>query len=267
MDVRGKVILITGGARGIGAAIARRVAVEGAAAIGIADLDVAAAQAMAAELGGQGAKTAHIRVDVSDEAQVHDMIQRTEEELGPIDLMCSNAGIYVARDGEPTDADWAKNWSINVMSNVYVARAIVPRMLARGKGYLLMTCSAAGLLANAEAPYMVSKHAAVAFAEWLAINYRSRGITVSALCPLGVRTDMLTRPMAEGNAAIAGVLAGGNVLEPEDVADAVMRGLAAERFLILPHEEVRERIVRKAQDRDAWITTMERQYSIAGGTH
>jgi NAD(P)-dependent dehydrogenase (short-subunit alcohol dehydrogenase family) len=121
------------------------------------------------------------------------------------------------------------------------------------------------MLANTDAAYMATKHAAVAFAEWLAIRYRSRGITVSALCPLGVRTQMLTKPMEMGSIAVAGVLAGGRVLEPEEVADAVIRGLSAERFLILPHEEVRERIVKKATNRDVWLMTMERQFGVSNG--
>jgi len=265
MKVQHKNILITGGARGIGAAMSRRFAAEGASAIAIADLDFRAATSLAAELARPGVKTKPIAVDVSNPAQVQEMIRNTEEEFGPLDLMCSNAGIYMARDAEPSDEDWAKNWAVNVMSNVYVAREIVPRMVQRGRGYILITCSAAGMLANIDAAYMATKHAALAFAEWLAIRYRSCGIIVSALCPLGVRTQLLTTPMALGSSAIAGVLAGGKILEPAEVADAVVRGLSAERFLILPHEEVRERIVRKATDRDLWLTTMERQFGISNG--
>jgi NAD(P)-dependent dehydrogenase (short-subunit alcohol dehydrogenase family) len=260
MELQDKTILITGGARGIGAAMSRRFAAEGASAIAIADLDFGAASSLAAELTGPGINAIPVAVDVSNQAQVCDMIRHTEDELGPLDLMCSNAGIYMARDVESGDEDWERNWAINVMSNVYVAREIIPRMVQRGKGYILITCSAAGMLANADPAYMATKHAAIAFAEWLAIRYRSRGITVSALCPLGVRTQMLTKPIEIGSSAIAGVLAGGKVLEPEEVAAAVVRGLSTERFLILPHEEVRERIVKKAIDRDVWLTMMEHQF-------
>lgn len=181
MEVQNKIILITGGAGGIGAAMARRFAAERAAAITIADLDFDAATSLTTELTQSGVKAIPVAADVSNQAQVHDMIRRTEDELGPLDLICSNAGVYMARHTEPSDEDWERNWALNVMSNVYIAREIVPRMVQRGKGYILVTCSAAGMLANADAAYMATKHAAIAFAEWLAIRYRSRGITVSAL--------------------------------------------------------------------------------------
>lgn len=267
MQIKGAVALITGGAGGIGAAIARQLSVAGAAAIGIGDLDLAAAERIAEELGKSGVRTFAAKVDVGDAAQVSAFIDRAEKALGPVDLMCSNAGIFTASAEEASDQDWERSWRVNVMSNVYVAREIVPRMIARGGGYLMITCSAAGLLANRNAPYMATKHAAVAYAEWLAIQYRSRGLIVSALCPLGVQTSMLARLVAEDGAAAAGVLAGGDVLAPERVAEIVIQGIAAQRFLILPHEAVRERIVSKASDRDLWIGGMEQQYGIVSSTH
>ncbi len=265
MRIKGMVALITGGAGGIGAAIARRLAADGAAAIGIGDIDLAAAESMADQLNKSGVRAFAARVDVGDAEQVRALIAGAEKTLGPIDLMCSNAGIFTASAGEASDLDWERSWRVNVMSNVYVAREIVPRMISRGGGYLMITCSAAGLLANRNAPYMATKHAAVAFAEWLAIQYRSRGLIVSALCPLGVQTSMLDRLMADDGVAAAGVLAGGEVLQPEQVARAVIEGIAAQRFLILPHEAVRDRIVSKASDRDRWIGSMERQYGIVTG--
>lgn len=267
MQTAGAVTLITGGAGGIGAAIARQLAADGAAAIGIGDLDLAAAESIAAELGDSGVRTFAAKVDVGDAVQVRTFIDEAERNLGPIDLMCSNAGIFTASAGDASDQDWERSWRVNVMSNVYVAREIVPRMVSRGGGYLLMTCSAAGLLANRNAPYMVTKHAAVAFAEWLAIQYRSRGLIVSALCPLGVQTSMLARLMTEDGVAAAGVLAGGGVLQPEQVAKIVIQGIDAERFLILPHEAVRDRVVSKATDRDLWIGSMEQQYGIVNHAH
>ena len=265
MRNKGMVALITGGAGGIGAAIARRLAADGAAAIGIGDIDLAAAESMADQLNKSGVRAFAARVDVGDAEQVRALIAGAEKTLGPIDLMCSNAGIFTASAEEASDQDWERSWRVNVMSNVYVAREIVPRMISRGGGYLMITCSAAGLLANRNAPYMATKHAAVAFAEWLAIQYRSRGLIVSALCPLGVQTSMLDRLMADDGVAAAGVLAGGEVLQPEQVAGAVIEGIAAQRFLILPHEAVRDRIVSKASDRDRWIGSMERQYGIVTG--
>lgn len=263
MKIREKHILITGGASGIGAAMAQRFAADGAASIGIADVDYLAAQALAERLGGQHqVKAAAYAVDVTRAEEVENTIHRFERECGPLDLMCSNAGVLLAGDTDLDDHNWQVNWDVNVMGNVHVARAVVPLMLARGHGYFLVTCSAAGLLANPNAPYMVTKHAAVAFAEWLAIQYRSRGIRVSALCPRAVRTPMLERVAQKEPATMSAVLTGGDVVELDDLARCVVEGLAAERFLILPHETVRQRIVDKAQDRDAWIGSTERQFGI-----
>ena len=244
MQLRGKTVAVTGSGNGIGAALCRRFAAEGARRIVSIDIDAAAAEKVAMEVGGVA-----MRVDVADEAQVRDVVAKA----GDIDLFCSNAGISVTGGVEVSDADWERIWSINVKAHLYAARAVLPGMLARGGGYLLQTVSAAGLLTQiGSAPYSVTKHAALALAEWLAITYGDRGIKVSCLCPQGVRTDMLLRADGPGNFLLEGSLS------PEAVADAVVEGLADERFLILPHPEVAEYFRRKASDYDRWLRGMRR---------
>jgi NAD(P)-dependent dehydrogenase (short-subunit alcohol dehydrogenase family) len=184
------------------------------------------------------------------------LVQETIAQHGGIDLFCSNAGIAVNGDEHTPDQDWARCWDVNVMAHVYAARAVVPHMLARGHGYLLQTVSAAGLLTHPQsATYAVTKHASLAFAEWLSMTYGDRGITVSALCPQGVRTDMLRRAEAEGTRRSFLL---DSALEPEQVADEVVKGLAAGRFLILPHPEVAEFVRRRAGDHDRWLRGMRR---------
>lgn len=258
MRVSGRVVAITGATGGIGSALARRFAAEGAAGICVSDLS--APEALAAELEALGVRSLAVRTDVAVESDVQDLVARTERELGPIDLFCANAGIATGRGiTDATDADWERTWQINVMAHVYSARAVLPAMLERGSGYLLHTASAAGLLtALGDAPYAVTKHAAVAFAEWLAVMYGDRGITVSALCPQGVNTPMLTGGLLAGSAAAKSVAAAGRLLEPEDVAEAVVAGLDAERFLILPHPEVSEFQLHKASDPDRWLRGVRR---------
>jgi NAD(P)-dependent dehydrogenase (short-subunit alcohol dehydrogenase family) len=254
MQVTGKTIVITGAASGIGAALARRFAAEGAAGICLADLDEDAAARVAA---GLECHTLVRRTDVGDEAQVRAMVEAAGE-LGPIDLMCSNAGIGTGAGLDATAEQWAATWAVNVQAHVYAARAVVPGMIERGGGYLLHTCSAAGLLSQpGDAPYAVTKHAAVAFAEWLALTYGDQGIRVSALCPQGVRTPLLTGNL-DGHMAAKAVAAAGAIIEPEDVADAVVAGLDAEKFLILPHPEVAEFVRRKAADPDRWLAGLRR---------
>jgi NAD(P)-dependent dehydrogenase (short-subunit alcohol dehydrogenase family) len=257
VELEGKVAVVTGGASGIGAALCRRFAAEGAKAIAVADLDAAGAETVAQEIGGLAVAT-----DVSVESQVRDLVRRATAELGPIDLFCSNAGIVVGPgfgDGASgpfaLDEEWQRGWSVHVMAHLYAARAVLPAMLERGGGYLLNTASAAGLLTDiASQAYSVTKHAAVAFAEWLSITYAERGIQVSCLCPQGVRTPMLMGPAEMGG---AGHLTDG-MIEPEDVAEAVIAGLATEQFLILPHPEVKQYFQRKAGDYDRWLRGMRR---------
>ena len=254
MRVTGKNIVITGAASGIGAALAERFAAEGAAGICLADLDEDAAGRVAA---GLSCRTVVRRTDVGDEAQVREMVEAASD-LGPIDLMCSNAGIGTGAGLEATPEQWAATWAVNVQSHVYAASAVLPSMLERGSGYFLHTCSAAGLLTQpGDAPYAVTKHAAVAFAEWLSLTYGARGIGVSALCPQGVRTPLLTGGLDDQLAAKA-VAAAGKIIEPEEVADAVIAGLDEERFLILPHPEVAEFMRRKATDPDRWLSGLRR---------
>ncbi len=251
MNLQGKVVVVTGGASGIGRALARRFAAEGARGVVVADIDFDAARKVADEIGGLAVKT-----DVASEADVVALVAKTNEAFGPIDLFCSNAGIGgVPGFEQVSNEDWRRIWEVNVMAHIYAARAALPQMLERGSGYLLNTASAAGLLTQiGSAAYSVTKHAAVAFAEWLAITYGDRGIKVSCLCPQGVKTDML---MAAARAGSAGFLLAG-AIEPEEAAEAVVRGLAEEKFLILPHPEVAEYFRRKAGDYDRWLRGMRR---------
>ncbi len=260
MQVSGKNIVITGAGSGIGAAMARRFAAEGAAGLCLSDINGDAVAQVAA---GLDCPTVVTRTDVGDEGQVLEMITAAVSELGPIGLMCSNAGIGTGVGLEAAPEKWAAAWAVNVQAHVYAARAVIPGMLERGEGYLLNTCSAAGLLSQpGDAPYAVTKHAAVAFAEWLSLTYGDQGIKVSALCPQGVRTPLLTS--GEDSIAIKTVTAAGDVLEPEDVAESVIAGLAAEKFLILPHPEVAEYVRRKGADRDRWLSGLRR---LVAGVH
>ncbi|MER7457360.1 SDR family oxidoreductase [Micromonospora sp. NPDC126480] len=250
MNLTDRIVVVTGGAGGIGSALARRFAAEGAAAVVVADVNADAARAVAAAVG----PVAHpAGVDVTDEEQVRALVADTEQKFGRIDLFCANAGVSTGGGVDAPDADWDRAWRVNVLSHVYTARAVLPAMLARGGGHLLMTCSAAGVLtAVGDAPYTATKHAAVAFAEWLAITYRDRGVRVSALCPQGVDTPMLSEGLAAGHLGAKVIAASGAVLTPDQVADSVIAGLAEERFLILPHPEVATYARRRAEDPDGW---------------
>jgi NAD(P)-dependent dehydrogenase (short-subunit alcohol dehydrogenase family) len=251
MQIAGKVIVVTGGGNGIGRALCRRFAAEGAKAIVVADVNGATARQVADEIGGTA-----VTCDVSREADIVALVMQTVERHGGIDLFCANAGIAVNGDEHTADAAWARCWDVNVMAHVYAARAVIPHMLERGGGYLLQTVSAAGLLTHPQsATYAVTKHASLAFAEWISMTYGDRGIIVSALCPQGVRTDMLRRAEAEGTRRSFLL---DSALEPEQVAEDVVKGLEAERFLILPHGEVAEFVRRKASDHDRWLRGMRR---------
>jgi NAD(P)-dependent dehydrogenase (short-subunit alcohol dehydrogenase family) len=254
MRLNGRVVVVTGGGTGIGRALCRRFAAEGARMVVVSDINLATATQVAAEIEGDAAEA-----DVSREGDIARLVKQAVDRHGAIDLFCSNAGIFVHGNEETADADWARTFGVNVMAHVYAARAVLPAMLARGEGYLLQTVSAAGLLTQiGSAAYCVSKHAALGFAEWLAMTYGDRGIKVSAVCPQGVRTDMLLN----GASAAPAVLREG-AIEPEQVAAAVIQGLADERFLILPHPEVAEYFRRKASDYDRWLRGMRRLASTA----
>jgi NAD(P)-dependent dehydrogenase (short-subunit alcohol dehydrogenase family) len=233
MNIENKVVVVTGGAEGIGAALCRRLAKEGA-------------RVLAEEIGSLA-----LRCDVAREEDVIRVVQHTEEKFGPIDLFFSNAGIMIKGDIEVTNSDWQRIWEINVMSHVYAARAVLPRMLQRGGGGFICTASAAGLLSQiGSAPYSVTKHAAVGLAENLAITYGDRGISVSVICPQAVRTEMTRQ--GGGVAAVDGMI------EAEQVADCVMEALQEERFMVLPHPEVKSYMQRKTSDYDRWINGMQR---------
>ena len=255
MDLSGKVAVVTGGAAGIGRALCRRFAAGGAAVV-VADVDAPGAAAVAADIGGLA-----VPADMSVEADVDALVDATLLSFDRIDVFCANAGIlWGARPDDPAavigpdapDEAWERIWRVNVLAHVYAARAVVPRMLDQGGGHFVVTASAAGLLTIlGNAPYAVTKHAALALAEWLAITYGDRGLRVSCLCPEAVRTEML--------AAAGGDLpGGGGVVEPEDVAAAVVDALDDGRFLILPHPEVAEFFRRKAADYDRWLAGMRR---------
>ncbi|HET6811285.1 MAG TPA: SDR family oxidoreductase [Acidimicrobiales bacterium] len=262
MEVGGRVVVVTGGASGIGRALALRFAAEGAAAVAVADVDGAGAEAAARQVEQAGARALGVTTDVTREPEVVALVDRVEADLGPVDLFCSNAGIALGGGVDAPNADWDRIWAVNVMAHVYAARALIPRMAARGGGYLLNTASAAGLLTNlGAAPYSVTKHAAVGLAEWMAITYADQGIKVSCLCPQGVRTPMLMGGLEDRDPAGSAVLAAGGLVEPEEVADAVIAGLAEERFLILTHAEVAEYVKRKAGDPDRWLAGMRRQWA------
>lgn len=256
MELRGKVAVVTGGARGIGAALARRFAGEGAAGIVVADVDLEGAAGVLEDIGPDRALA--MRADVSREADVRALVDEAEAAFGPVDLFCANAGVAVVGGPEAADADWQRLWDVNVMAHVHAARVLVPGWVERGGGYLLGTISAAALVNHfGTAPYAVTKAAALSLYEWLAINHgddgrHDDGVRVSALCPQGVRTAMLG-----GDALTERMLAPG-ALDPEAVAEAAVEGLAAERFLILPHPEVAEYFQRKAGDYDRWLAGMRR---------
>lgn len=248
MKLEGKCAVVTGGANGIGAALAKRFVAEGARGVVVADVDDAALAGVAAEIGALA-----VRCDVTVEADVVGLVHEAEDHFGPIDLFCSNAGIAIPGGVETPDALWQRSLDVNLMAHVYAARALVGPMTSRGGGYLLQTASAAGLLTQlGSATYSVTKHAVVALAEWLAITHGAQGLKVSVLCPQAVRTNMTAGVPGGGVAGVDGML------EPDDVAAAAVAGLAEERFLILPHPQVRDYLQRKTADYDRWLAGMRR---------
>ncbi len=255
MELHDRVIVVTGGGNGIGRALCERFHQEGARKVVVADLEHDSAAAVAAAIDGDA-----FGVDVRDESQIQAMVATIEQRYGVVDLFCSNAGI-IALDGEPwwatsaPNATWQAMWEIHVMSHVYAARACLPGMLARGAGYFLNTASAAGLLNQVgDAAYSTTKHAAVGFAESLAITHGDDGIGVSVLCPQAVATRMIGS-VGDGEGGTAGV---DGILTPQQVAEEVVTGLAAEQFLILPHKEVAIYRQRKADDYDRWLGGMRK---------
>ncbi len=261
MELSGKVVVVTGAANGIGRAMALRFAAEGAMGVVLADLDARGVATVAARIDAQRAGSAlAVTYDVAVEAEVADLVERAEDQFGPVDLFCANAGVAVGTDPLSTpDAVWDLAFAVNVRAHIYAARRLLPGWLARGEGYFLATASAAGLLTQiGSAPYAVTKHAAVAFAEWLAVTYGDRGVGVSVLCPMGVNTNLLNAGLSAGHEGAMAVREAGAILEPEQVADAVVQGLGDERFLILPHPDVLTFFQRKGSDYDRWLSGMRR---------
>ena len=245
--------MVTGGAGGIGRALVRRFATEGARAVVVADRDLVGARAIAEEVGGLA-----VELDAGSESSVRGLVAEATAANGAVDIFVSNAGVPGAMGGpEAADDAWDEAWRINVMAHVWAARVLLPEMVARGEGYLVNTASAAGLLTQVSSLiYSVTKHAAVSLAEWLAIEYGDAGVRVSCICPQGVRTPMLDLAMEEPAGAAA--LTAGGLIEPEDVADAVIAGIRDERFLILPHENVAGFLALKGSDPERWLKGMRR---------
>jgi NADP-dependent 3-hydroxy acid dehydrogenase YdfG len=233
----------------------------------VSDVDEVMARTTAAAIRDGGGRAKAVRTDVSDPAQVADLVAATEAEFGPVDLFCSNAGVAAGQGIEAPAEVWARSWAVNVMAHVHAANAVLPGMLARGEGYLLNTVSAAGLLTcPGDAPYTATKHAALGFAEWLSMTYGDNGIRISTLCPMGVATAMLMTGVESGNASALAVAASADILTPEAVAESVVEGLRDERFLILPHPKVANQYARKAADVEGWLAGMRHVYGTRNET-
>jgi NAD(P)-dependent dehydrogenase (short-subunit alcohol dehydrogenase family) len=263
MEIKEKVVVVTGGASGIGAAMAARFVDAGARGVVVADLGEERTRDVAESIGATA-----VVADVTKDDDVARLIAVAEDTHGPIDLFCANAGIGRGTGLDSPDETWDAVLNVNIRAHIVAARQLVPAWLERGGGYWLSTASAAGILTQiGDAPYSVSKHAAVAFAEWLSITYGARGITVSCLCPMGVDTPLLREGLSGGEEGLGArvVDAAGDILQPEQVAAVVEQGIADEKFLILPHPEVLEFFQRKASDYDRWLGGMKRlQARIAG---
>jgi NAD(P)-dependent dehydrogenase (short-subunit alcohol dehydrogenase family) len=247
-SVAGAGVVVTGGGSGIGAALARRFTAEGARVV-VNDVNADAATAVAAGCGAVA-----VPADAATEDGVAALIAAAREALGEIDLYCANAGVARGGGPEACEADWDVSWQVNVMAHVRAARLLLPAWLARGSGHLICTVSAAGLLTMlGSAPYSVTKHAALAFAEWLAATHAHQGLTVQAVCPQGVRTPMLT-----GSGPAADAILGDSAITPEAAADAILAGIASGQFLILPHPEVAQMYAGRAADPDRWLRGMNK---------
>ncbi|HEX2175270.1 MAG TPA: SDR family oxidoreductase [Nocardioidaceae bacterium] len=241
-------VVVTGAGQGIGRAIARRLA-QGGARVVVNDLDADAARTVAAEVDGYA-----VAGDAAGEAGVQALVAAATDHLGDIDVYCANAGVAPAGGPDAPEDAWAQAWDVNVMAHVRASRLLVPRWLERGTGRFVATVSAAGLLTMlGSAPYSASKHAALAYAEWLSATYGHRGIVVQCLCPQGVRTRMLEHTGPAGDLVLRG-----NAIEPEQVAETLWEGLQDDRFLVLPHPEVRDYYAARATDVDRWLAGMRR---------
>jgi NAD(P)-dependent dehydrogenase (short-subunit alcohol dehydrogenase family) len=262
MELKDRVVVITGGGSGIGEALAIAAKAEGARHVVVADLDGAQASRVGALVGGTG-----VALDVRDEAAVRQLVDDTELAHGPIDLFVSNAGFVTTAGLEDSNDAIQRMWEVHCMAHIYAARAVLPSMIARGEGYLLNTASAAGLLTQiGSMSYSITKAAAVSLAEWLAVTHHHQGIRVSVLCPQAVRTNIIVNspdyhgndPDADASIIDGGVASGDGVLEAADVAAVCIEAIRDERFLVLPHPEVATYVERKAHDRDRWLAGMRR---------
>jgi NAD(P)-dependent dehydrogenase (short-subunit alcohol dehydrogenase family) len=274
VDITGRVAIVTGAASGAGRAIALGLAARGVGAVVISDIDADGAATVAAEVQRGGGSALAIRADVSREEDVRNLVTESEGAFGPVGMFFSNAGLIVGGGMEVADDAWSRIWAVNVHSHIYVARAILPGMLARGEGYLMITASAAGLLTQlGSAPYAVTKHAAVALAEWLSITYGDQGIRVSCLCPQAFTSNLLSTSVRElGGAPLGGSASGASaqaavdgVLTAEQVADTALDAVGTEQFLVLPHAEVATYEQRRAADRERWLRGMRRMQSRLAG--
>ncbi|AMV22741.1 SDR family oxidoreductase [Planctomyces sp. SH-PL14] len=248
MDWKDKVVVVTGAAGGIGRALCRRIHAEQVRGIVVSDLDPSATEACATDVGGLA-----VPADVSNESDIQSLIRQAEDALGPVDIFISNAGITVKGGVDVLDPDWTRLWNVNVMAHVYASRALLPAMVQRGSGYLINVASAAGVLTEiGSAPYSVTKHGAVALAEWLSVHYQKKGIKVSCVCPAGVATPFLdlSDPIHQFLQMSA--------VTPEHVAECIIQGVKDEKFLILPHPEVAEFFAFKTQDYDRWLKNFAR---------
>ncbi|MDH4278078.1 MAG: SDR family NAD(P)-dependent oxidoreductase [Acidimicrobiia bacterium] len=263
MDMMDRVVVVTGGGSGIGEALAVAARQAGARHVVVADLHADQAERVAAAVDGTG-----IGLDVSDESAIRNLVEQTEEAHGPIDLFCSNAGFVTAAGLEESNEILNRMWDVHVMAHIFAARAVLPSMIARGEGYLLNTASAAGLLSQiGSVGYTITKHAAVALAEWLSITHHHQGIGVSVLCPQAVRTNILANSPNVENRAMGDDLDGGvagadGVLEADDVAQMCLEAIAEQRFWVLPHPEVAEYVRRKGDDIERWLVGMRRFQSM-----
>ena len=266
MELTDRNVVVTGGASGIGAALARRFFDDGARGVVVADVQEEAARGVAAEFGDRGLA---VPCNVADADQVSALVDTAEEAFGPVDIFCANAGIASGQGVDAPDEVWSEIIGVNVLAHVYAARRLVPGWLERGEGYFVSTASAAGMLSQiGDAPYAVTKHGAVAFSEWLSITYGDRGIRVSCLCPMGVDTPLVRMGLdLEGEEGLGArvVAAAGKLLPPEQVAGDVADAIRAERFFVLPHPEVGEFYRRKGDDPDRWLAGMRRLQAYVSG--
>jgi NAD(P)-dependent dehydrogenase (short-subunit alcohol dehydrogenase family) len=276
MDIAGRAAIVVGGASGIGRSACLALADVGAARVVVGDVDAGGAAEVAAEIEAGGYRALAAPADVSREPDVWALVAVAERAFGPVDLFCSNAGVIVAGGVEVADDAWARIWAINVQSHVYAARALLAGVLSRGRGYLVIPASAVGLLAQlSSAPYAVTKHAAVALAEWLSIAYGGQGLVVSCLCPQAVTSSLAAtsrRELAEDALAKDVGATGGSaqaavdgVLGPGEVAATVLAAVAAGQFLILPHPDVAAWACRRADDRERWLRGMRRMQARLSG--